>query len=1395
MKPNLFSKKQFFFLAFILGFSIVAQAQTTTFNYTGGAQTYTVPSAVSSLAIDMKGGAGGGAYVSSSSFGPNARGGRVQCNLAVTAGQILYIYVGNVGQNCQNGSPASLAGYNGGGVGGTFAAAGGGASDIRVGGTALTNRVVVAGGAGGGGDFSYTGGSGGDVIGMAGQGGAGGGKQSGPGAGGGTPGAFGTGGAGQSYSGGGGGGGWYGGNGGVSNGGGGGGSSYTDPTLCSDVTHTQGYTAANGAGQITISILCSTPSVGSITGNTAICGDPGTTTTLSTTNAANSLDGVWISSNTAVAVVGSTGVVTAVGSGTATITFRVVRSCGSDSVVVPFSAYQIPVLSGNNTVCAADVSTLTTSVPGGVWTSGNTSVATVSNTGDVTGVAAGTADITYTTGGSCFAVATVTAYPSSPAAIAGATSLCGGASTTLSSADMGGFWFSSDPAVATVDVSTGVVSTLQGGTTTISYSRTAAGTCPATSSFTVYALPANQVLSIDSITCDNIYFGLSGSQTNVLYTLYMNGLEAPGLLSAPSAMGTGGPVEIVMHNIGFLPSVSDVFTVLGTDVNSSCTSFMGNSVTGAAFPLPVSVHVTGGGILCQGDAGFNIGTDTSYLGVQYQLYSVDNNANVGTPLDGINAALDFGVINTQSDYWVVATDTTTKCSLVMQGAAGIHVNPLPPAHNVVGGGTFCVGSGPGFDITLDGSDPGIKYQLYNTTVPVGDAIAGTTAGLDFGYQATTGLYSVMAIDTTLSTMCTTFMTGAANVIANPVPIVHNVTGGGTYCAGSPAFNVGLDNSNSGVRYTLFDGLVQVAGPVDGIDAAIDFGVIPAAGVYAVVATDTTTHCTSNMSGNATVVVNPLPVVYNVLGGGAYCDHGGGVQDSLSGSDLGISYQLYNGAVLAGGPVAGTGNALSLGYVTAAGVYTVVATDDITLCTSNMASSATVAINPLPFAQSVSVGGSFCAGGTGIAVSIGSSETGVNYQLYNGAATVGAAVPGTGAAINFGLKTAAGNYAVVAVNSTTQCTNNMNGISVIAVNPVLVPAVTLSRNRTLPVCAGTSITFNVTPINGGANPAYQWRVNGAIVASSSTAYTYSPLNNDVVTLKLRSDAICVNPDTVVVTDTMHILPVGAPTVVITATSGVNLCQGAVVTFTATPTMGGTAPHINWVKNHIVTDSGTSFSYTPTNDDIIYAVLTSNYMCRTSDEVFSNNITMNVSDPIVPSVFITAHPGQTIKPGMSDTLLATVANGGDAPTYAWYINGTLQAGVTSSTMVKSTFADHDSVSVKVTRGDACGLFTFNSIKLNVNTLGVFEQAASMDITVAPNPNKGEFTVSGSIGLGNSGEATLDLTNMLGQVIYSKTTIVTNGELNEHISMNAVPAGNYLLSIRSGADRKVMHVVITQ
>jgi hypothetical protein len=135
----------------------------------------------------------------------------------------------------------------------------------------------------------------------------------------------------------------------------------------------------------------------------------------------------------------------------------------------------------------------------------------------------------------------------------------------------------------------------------------------------------------------------------------------------------------------------------------------------------------------------------------------------------------------------------------------------------------------------------------------------------------------------------------------------------------------------------------------------------------------------------------------------------------------------------GGSIAGNGSAINFGVQTEAGLYTVLASNTSTGCTATMTGSATIVVNTLPIIYPVTGGGNYCTGGTGVAIGLGGSATGVNYSLYNGATAIGASVAGTNSPISFGVQTLTGTYTVFALNPTTGCSNNMSGSAAIGIN--------------------------------------------------------------------------------------------------------------------------------------------------------------------------------------------------------------------------------------------------------------------------------------------------------------------------------------------------------------------------
>ena len=777
-------------------------------------------------------------------------------------------------------------------------------------------------------------------------------------------------------------------------------------------------------------------------------------------------------------------------------------------------------------------------------------------------------------------------------------------------------------------------------------------------------------------------------------------------------------------------------------------------------------------------------------------YTIDSAKYVPGDVTGTEANISMGQY-TGSLPWTkfgpanTVAHTLSSPAVTNNSSDFTGISTALPTVDITPSSGLCFGDSMTLSVISIGTDTPFTYAWSPAT-----GLSSTT-----GSSVTTGTTSNITYTLTVTDANGFTATDTTAITVNVKPDADAVTGGGTYCSGTGGVHVGLNTSDSGILYQLFLNTTTAIGtPFAGTDSAIDFGSETAAGTYTVIGTNATTGCFSHMTDSAVVVVNLSPVIDTVTGGGSFCFGGAGVHIGLNSSTGGITYQLYNGVATVDTAVTGTGSSLDFGAYTVAGAYTVVATNTLNSCTNNMADSAHVVVNPLPAIFAVTGGGNYCAGTGGRHIGLSGSDTGIHYQLYlSGTTAIGAAIAGTGSAIDFGSDTLAGVYTVVATNTVTGCNRNMSGGTAITIIPVVIPTVTIEPSIADTICEGTTVTFFADAVNAGGEPSYQWRRNDTVVGTNSPDYSYVPVNGNVLTVRLISDAVCAIPDTV--TDTMAIFVQShrVPVVTLSVSPNDTVCEGTTVVINATPTFGGHAPSYAWVKNMIVVSTDSFYSYVPTNLDNIYCVMESDYFCLATTTAYSNVIDMRVEAPVVPSVSFIVSGGTVIGVGKPDTLTAVVLNGGPNPSYQWYLNSALVFGATNATYSRSSFSEHDSVSCKVTRNDACGFSTFTSAVISVSKLDVKQAAsAGSDIKLVPNPNRGTFTITGSLGAstGMDEEVSIEITDMLGQVVYKTNTISQNGNISELIQMkNTLANGIYLLNLRSGSGNNAIRFVIGQ
>ena len=232
-------------------------------------------------------------------------------------------------------------------------------------------------------------------------------------------------------------------------------------------------------------------------------------------------------------------------------------------------------------------------------------------------------------------------------------------------------------------------------------------------------------------------------------------------------------------------------------------------------------------------------------------------------------------------------------------------------------------------------------------------------------------------------------------------------------------------------------------------------------------------------------------------------------------------------------------------------------------------------------------------------------------------------------------------------------SNVVEVEVFPLVPVNV-SISSSANN---ICQGTSVTYTATPVNGGSNPSYQWKVNGMIAGSNSSVFSYIPSNGDNIHCVLTSSiATCtVNNPAVSNTITMTVNQ-NLPVSVAVAASQNPVCAGTTVNFTATPFNGGTAPFYQWKVNGANTGGNNPvFNYIPVNGDQVRCVLTSSEMCTSGNPASSNQVQMIVNAYLAVSVSVSAS-SNPFCPGSAVTYTASPVNGGISPSYQWKVNGT-------------------------------------------------------------------------------------------------------------------------------------------
>ena len=815
------------------------------------------------------------------------------------------------------------------------------------------------------------------------------------------------------------------------------------------------YANSNGC-QVTASVtVYANPT---ITGNNSIC--VGSTLTL-TGNGTAAASNAWISSNTAVATVTNLGVVTGVAAGTTTITYTNSNNCLVTSTV---TVNALPTVTGNTSLCIGTTSQLTGSPTASNWASNAVGIATVSNTGLINAVSAGSANITYTNSNGCNLVVPITIFANPT--ITGGVSLCVSSTLQLTgsgTAAAANSWASSNTAVATIS-NAGLVTAVSAGTTTITYTNN--NNCSVTSTVTVNALP---IVTGNNVLC-------AGTSTTL----------------------TGSPT----------PSVTTPWSSSNAAIASITNGGVVNGVTAGSVVITYTNSVG-----CV--ANFNLTVNATTIPIFSQLGPYCVNGNTGTlPLTSNNGSIagtwspaiiaTAAVGNTTYNFTPSSVATPTCAT---SATMSISIAPLPSA-TISGTTTVCQGAAqPNITFTGAGSTPPytFNYTINDGINTTSQSITTLGVASSITVPASTGTAGIFTYSLTSVAVgsCSNNVAGQTAIVtvnANIIPTFNPV---GPYCNGAsiPALPTTSNNNGGGIAGTWSPAINNAAIGAAAVQTSYTFTPTAGAGI-----------CATQTTLSITVHPNTTPTFTQL---GPYCQNGTPASLPAT-SNNGSIAGSWSPAIIA---TAAVGNTTY--NFTPSSVATPTCATSATMSISIAPlPSATISGTTTVCQGAAQPNITFTGAGS-------TPPYTFNYTINDGINTTSQSITTLGVASSITVPASTGTAGIFTYSLTSvavgSCSNNVAGqTAIVTVNPI--PVLDIQNQS---ICGGSPITIigNAAPINGiytwtgGAIPVNFQNNQITLNPSTTTSYQVSYILNNCTTNDNFTITVIQNPTASVQNDTI------------------------------------------------------------------------------------------------------------------------------------------------------------------------------------------------------------------------------------------------------------------------------------
>jgi len=822
------------------------------------------------------------------------------------------------------------------------------------------------------------------------------------------------------------------------------------------------------------------PLPANITGNTTVC--QGQTTTLSTTPTG----GNWTSGATGVATVSASGVVTGVSAGNTNITYTTTAGCAT---MITVTVNATAPITGISNVCTGATRTLSNAVTGGVWSSANSSLATVDpGSGVVTGVNAGGVSIRYTTAAGCV-LSFVFTVNATPTAITGNTTVCQGNTTSLSNTVGGGLWLSASSGVATISTGTGIVTGVTPGTADITYT-TPAG-CEAA---TVVTVNARQSITGTPAVCAGVITMLSNTITGGTWTSSNSGIATVDPVTGYVSGASAGTVAIsYTTTLGCISSVTVTVhplpTVIGGPgaVCTSSSTALSNGITGGVWTsgntgvatinagTGVITGVSAGSVMvtyvtaagCMTKAAFTVhplpDAITGIVSICKGATTILSDATPGGTWSSGSSVIatiqpSTGVLTGVNAGTTIATYTSTLGCLA---TTTVTINPLPSA--ITGSITLCEGYGGTLSNTLAGG----TWSISNTAIATINTLSGTISALAAGTAAVTyitpaGCYTVrtVTVNPTPTISSIAFTNPTTCVTTDGTITLNGLAPSGTYTV---SFLFGT-TPTSLILTANSSGQVVITGL--------------AAGTYSNIRVRTTLGCNSDaVAGPVTLVLPPAPAAPVAGNNAPLCDGERLELYVTSATPPGVTYSWTGPAGFAS---AAEDPIINPAHVTHSGVYSVTASR---LGCVSAVTTTTVVIHPIPAISSFAFTNPTTCFGSDGTLTLSGLTPGLSYfvtWIFNGITPANATVTADagGNVVVAGLTE--GAYTDISLSSFGCVSNTVGPVKM--TDPVPPPPSVLTSNA--PLCPGQ--TLHLTSTNPVTSLTYRWAGPGGFTSNQQNA---------------------------------------------------------------------------------------------------------------------------------------------------------------------------------------------------------------------------------------------------------------------------------------------------------------------